>query len=274
MKGFTAYYEPHNERRWFDPAARGERIDATHKNVTDYWAEYEGLTELGRYYREEWTCKDLFMDENAPDADLLAYTRILLMRAKGRPVLQCNRIDFRLAWHRRHFPRARVVHLYRHPRDQWCSALMDLKRFPADGSMSAFERADGFYLLDWCRDLKHHFPFLDEQAAAHPYQLFYFLWKLSYLYGRHHAHHSLSMEDLIEDPEAELRELFAVLDADPAGQDMATLKGLIVKPEMGKWKKYAGEDWFRRHEERCEEVLADFFAGKARSPMPSLQSVP
>ena len=68
MNGFTAYYEPHNERQWFDPAKRGDRIDPTHKHVTEYWTEYEGLTELARYYREEWTYRNLFMDEDAQDA--------------------------------------------------------------------------------------------------------------------------------------------------------------------------------------------------------------
>jgi hypothetical protein len=281
MNGFTAYYEPHNERRWFDPKTRGERVDPTHRGVSDYWAEYEGLSELAAYYREEWTWRNFFMDEQCWDPDLLAYTRLLLARAKGRPVLQCNRIDFRLAWHRRYFPRATIIHLYRHPRDQWCSALGDLKRFPTDGRVADFEKVDGFYLLRWCRDLKHHFPFLEEKAAAHPYQLFYFLWKLSYLFGRRHAHHSLSMEELIEHSEAELLELFERCDIDPATQNLQQLKGLIVRPDLGKWKKYAGDTWFRRHEETCEEVLSDFFtANRQQRPdvvapdAHSLQCVP
>src|SRR5262249_6276434 len=212
MTGFTAYYEPHNERRWFDPASRGDRIDPTHKNVSDYWTEYEGLAELGQFYREEWTRENFLMDEDSWDADLLTYTRLLLARQKGRPALQSHRIDSRLGWHRRHFPRAKIIHLYRHPRDQWCSALGELKRFPPDGRVADFDKHDGFYLLCWCQDLKQHFPFLDEGAVTHPYQLFYFLWKLSYLWGRHYAHHSLSMESLIDHPDSELLALLEVCD--------------------------------------------------------------
>ena len=62
VDGMTAYYEPFNERRWFDPASRGDRIDTTHRHVDDYWREYEGFEDLGQYYRLEWISKDLLMD--------------------------------------------------------------------------------------------------------------------------------------------------------------------------------------------------------------------
>lgn len=42
VPGCTAYYEPLNERRWFDPASRGDRVDKTHVGVEDYWREYKG----------------------------------------------------------------------------------------------------------------------------------------------------------------------------------------------------------------------------------------
>jgi hypothetical protein len=256
VEGCTAYYEPLNERRWFDPAARGDRVDTTHRKVEDYWREYDGLADLGRHYREEWISRSLLMDEHAWDPDLRRYVEVLIERAPGRPVLQFNRIDFRLPWFRRHFPAARIVHLVRHPRDQWCSSLLDVKRFPPDGHVRDFAAHDGFYLLTWARDLRHHFPFLDERAATHPYQLFYYLWKLSYLFGRKYAHHSLAYEHLLADPEGQLRELFAALDLER--YDLDRLKRLIVPPAVGKWKEYADDAWFRRHEAACEEVLAGF----------------
>jgi hypothetical protein len=36
----VSYYEPLNERKWFDPSTRGDRLDPTHRDVDDYWREY------------------------------------------------------------------------------------------------------------------------------------------------------------------------------------------------------------------------------------------
>lgn len=171
--------------------------------------------------------------------------------------LQFNRIDFRLPWFRHHFPKAKLIHLYRHPRDQWCSSLVDLKAYPHDARREDFAAHDHFYLLNWARDLKYHFPFLAEQSVSHPYQLFYYIWKLSYLFGRKYAHHSVVFEHLVEGPKAQLGELFRVLNLDGVGLDQ--LLPLFAKPSLGKWKDYA-EAWFRYHEEACETVLADFLA--------------
>jgi hypothetical protein len=257
LEGCTSYYEPLNERRWFDPATRGKRVDKTHRNVEDYWKEYDGLEVLDQYYHESWTHRSLLMDPTFWDADLKRYVGLLIERAPGRPVLQFNRIDFRLPWFRLHFPAARIIHLYRHPRDQWCSSLLDVKSFPKDGKVADFARHDHFYLLSWARDLRYHFPFLDERSVSHPYQLFYYIWKLSYQFGRKYAHHSLAFEHLVDDPDTQLPRLFDAVAV--KGYDLDRVKRVIVKTGMGKWKQYADDNWFRRHEAACEDVLAEFF---------------
>ena len=151
LPGHTAYYEPFNERRWFDPAFRGSHTDPTHRKVEDYWREYDGLAELGSCYQERWIDRDLFMDAENWDPAMKRFVEVLIDRAPGRPVLQFNRIDFRLAWFRRHFPRAKIVHLYRHPRDQWLSSLVRPADCPRDATLKDFAARDHYYLCNWAR---------------------------------------------------------------------------------------------------------------------------
>lgn len=257
VEGVTAYYEPLNERRWFDSLARGTRMDRTHRHVeNDYWREYDGLEILSQYYRAEWTRKNLYMDAGSWDPGLKRYIELLIERAPGRPVLQFNRVDFRLPWLRHQFPGVRIVHMYRHPRDQWCSVLMDPRCFPMDAPVSAFAAHDKFYVSAWARDLKYHFPFLDETTVTHPYQLFYYLWRLSYLCGLRYADYTLSFETLVADPDSQLRALFKATNVEK--YDLARLKALVVPPVLGKWTSYASQEWFRDHEATCETVLAEF----------------
>lgn len=267
--GCTSYYEPLNERRWFNARRRGERIDRTHHGVTDYWREYAGLDDLDSLYDETWIDHNLYMDADFPAPALQAFLDRLIDAAPARPVLQMNRIDFRLPWIRRRYRHARIVHLYRHPRAQWVSTLMgEISEEPCPREVTAreFERYDELYLLRWCRDLKHQFPFLDEDRAAHPYRLSYYLWKLSYLFGATYADHSLSFEQILDDPEHELSGLMAKLEIEPIDGDR--LASLIRAPQPARWRDYAPDDWFEAHEIECERVLADFFGTAARELTP------
>jgi hypothetical protein len=206
------------------------------------------------------------------EPDLKRYIEVMIEKARGCPILKFNRIDFRLPWIQKHFPNARLIHLYRHPRDQWCSTLQDNANRPMvesteqlynpdfylskDGTFEQFAEHDNYYLRIWARDLRHHFPFLDETRLRHPYQMFYYLWKLSYLFGRKYCRYSIKYENLISYPEPQLEQLM-----DAAGIrnfDLQKLRTLLVKPGLGKWQRYADETWFQNHEEYCESVLADF----------------
>jgi len=258
IDGMTAYYEPFNERRWFNPQARGSTVDPTHKHVDDYWREYEGLEILSNFYREEWIEKNLYMEAAFWDPGMKQYVDLLIQQAPGRPVLQFNRIDLRLPWFRQHFPDATIVHLYRHPRDQWCSSLLDPRCFSKDGRMDQFSPHDKFYLRMWASDLKYHFPFLDEQHVVHPYQLFYYLWKISYIFGLAFAHHSVAFEHVATDPDTYLTRLLEAVNV--RQYDLTKLKALIETAPLGKWREYAEDDWFKQHETNCETMLADFFA--------------
>jgi len=263
VPGVTAYYEPFNERRWFDEAARGARVDSTHLGVKDYWAEYRNLGELGRYYREDWIRRQLCMPRSASNPDMERYIELMIERAPGRPVLQFNRVDLRLPWLRAQFPQAKILHLYRNPRDQWASSLPKLGEDMRKLQIGSFQPLDGFYLLDWGRDLRRSFPFLTLDPGAHPYELFYQVWKLSYAFGRTHAHVSLGYENLVNNPQVVVRQLvdeFSLTGADPAA-----LAALVVDGKQGKWQKLADDAWFRGIERRVDDQFRRYFAPEART---------
>ncbi len=261
IPGCTAYYEPFNERRWFDRQARGENTDKTHLGVEEYWTEYDGLEALGEFFQESWGDRRLYMSANSWDPGMMQYIDSLIRSAPGRAVLQFNRIDFRLAWVRQHYPNARIVHIYRNPRDQWLSFIKEAALCSPDTNFDALGIRDFFYLRRWGVDLRSIFPFLEESGLNHPYELFYFIWRLSYNHGRAHADYSFKVEDLTADPQATLAGLFAAVDIDKTHMDTAALK---VKATASKWPGYADAAWFDIYEAKCEAVLADFYSVRAQ----------
>lgn len=254
-EGFTAYYEPFNERRWFDIQARGDNVDSTHRGVNDYWSEYNGMEALSEWYCEDWIRHHLLMESNDYNPAMLSYINHMVEQAGNRPLLQFNRIDFRLGWLKANYPNAKFLHLYRHPRDQWCSFLTNPQLMNKETITESY--VDGFYLNVWCDDLSATFPFLDSEKTPHPYQRFYYLWKLSYLFGKFYSDLSFSFEELTRQPESTLAKIFEVLDV--KNPPMDRLCGLIEAPEPDKWRQYADPDWFEALEQECEYTLDAFF---------------
>ena len=86
VRGATAFYEPHNGRRWFDPRHLDTRVDSTHRGVDNYWREYEGMEALGAWHQASWGTKQLYMAPTFRDADMRAYLDYLVAHAPGRPL--------------------------------------------------------------------------------------------------------------------------------------------------------------------------------------------
>ena len=256
VPGVTSYYEPFNERGWFDPATRGVGVDQTHLGVSNYWAEYDGLAELSQYFCESWKFLHLYMPASACNVPMQRYVETLILRAAGRPVLQFNEVDFRLGWLRAWFPEVPIIHIYRHPRDQWCSTLQQEAREAARCRLSEFAARDGFYLLSWARDLRHTFPFLSLDGDTFAYELYYQVWKLSYLFGQHYAELSVRFEDLIADPRANIGRILET--AGMAEVDVEPLIPLVSPVRTGKWRECGDSQWFGEIEARVDATIARY----------------
>ena len=256
VPGVTSYYEPFNERRWFDVGGRGVRVDQTHLGVSDYWVEYDHLSELGQYFDEAWKFRRLYMYGTSYDAPMQRYIETMIERAPGRPVLQFNEVDFRLGWLRAWFPGVPIIHIFRHPRDQWCSTLQEAAKSAAQCRLRDFQAYDGFYLLRWARDLRLTFPFLSLDGDAFAYELYYQVWKLSYLFGQRYAELSLRFEDLIADPRSTIRKILET--AGMPEVDVEPLVRLVSPVRTGKWRECADADWFSEIEARVDATIARY----------------
>ena len=247
----TAYYEPFNERKWFLSHHRGDHVDASHIGITDYWNEYKGLDYLDKFYQEDWVSSGLHMDESTFFPNMNHFINALIKHANGKCILQFNRIDFRLGWIKANYPKAKLIHLYRHPRDQWCSFLIDKKVMNKDDVQQTY--TDAFYLDVWCKDLEKHFPFLSSSFTPHPYQRFYYLWKLSFLYGQKYADLSISFENLVNNSQDTLLNLSRQLNWGEF--DIEKSLSILEEVDIDKWKEYADENWFYEKEQECEDIL-------------------
>lgn len=215
---YTAYYEPLNEQRWFNQPPTA--VDPTHYGAQSYTANYEKVGALDPLFTEDWSYKRLYMDRRQDDPNLRTYIKALVAAAPNYPVLQFNRVDFRLDWLKSHFPSARILHLYRHPRAQWQSALGKGVTVPATVTLRDFAPYDRFYLRAWWRDLSKIFPFLGPMEHQHPYTAFYALWLLSYSFGKSYADYSVGYETLRDHPIDEMGAITEALDLPALDPDL------------------------------------------------------
>jgi len=261
LNNITAYYEPLNENKWF--LTQNNQVDPTHIGVNSYSDEYKGLDYLNEYFKTNWSYKNLYMTEKSYDYNLYLYIKELInnsIKLKSRPLLQFNRIDLRLKWIKAYFPDVILLHIYRNPREQWMSIQIDGGPVPLDYKI--FRHYTGpflFYTIIWAKDLRHVFEFL-EPEGCHPYEIHYYLWRLSYIWARNYVHYSFPYEELVVNFKTIVRELFDFIRLPYNDQLLLSLEGLNKGKLTERWKNYAPDEWFKEIEDKCDLVLSKVFS--------------
>lgn len=250
VPSFQAYYEPlHNAL-----LAHLEHTPADHDGVDSYWDEYWPMVSwLEKTHREDFGVSRLHLEADDDYPELEQYIHGLIERSGDRtPVLQFNRVDFRLPWLRRRFPEALLIHMRRNPRDSWVSTMRCLPPEEWDEPRTN----DSYDLLSWSLALAPCFPFLTTNDIACSYEPHYLLWRLSSLMGERLADCTLDFDvDFQADPARGMDRLtHAVPALSPCRE---RLLRMIKSNPPGKWRKYRSEEWFAAIERRCEGRLQE-----------------
>ncbi len=248
----VAYYEPLHEKlsQWIISRVPPQ---SGHYKVDTYFREYPPVEELHKHHSAEFGVCRLHLEAKEAYPQLKQYIQYLIDSAGTNriPVFQFNRLDFRLPWVKANFPGISIIHLHRSPRDQWCSSIAEYPRGVEDDL-----NADPYLITTWTRDLCQQFPFLASPFIRHAYQRHYYLWKLSYLAGRHLANVSVSYEEILESPERTISTLLQVAGLN-AWENLERCLAVIVQKPLYTWKQYRSEEWFTELEQECETILTD-----------------
>jgi hypothetical protein len=268
IPGCKAFYEPCNDLL-LTHIECNTPPQPSHVGVSSYWDEYRPIIDdLRNRHNTEFGFKNLYLEADDRFEAFEGYIRFLLDSCNNlQPVLQFNRVDFRLPWLRKKFPGATIIHLFRNPRDQWYSMVHSL---PEEQWFDPGVNTD-YDLLVWSCSLTPVFPFLFGEHVKTSYHRHYLIWKLSKIAGINNSDLSIDFNnELIASPTKTIREMLRVSGIDA---DVGRLSTLVVSPETEKWRTMREEGWFEQAEAECDNLLEELFLIQyfGREPIDSIR---
>jgi hypothetical protein len=251
IENCCAYYEPCHDLL-LTHIKHNSLPPPSHIGVSSYWDEYLPiLDDLELFHRIDFGVNRLFLEEGSKFEDLGRYIHFLISSTNTKlPVLQFNRMDFRLPWLREQFPEAKILHLFRNPRDQWFSMVRDL---PREGWTDPFLNTN-YELMTWSCSLGCVFPFLFGSHIKSSYHRHYLLWRLSKLMGEHLSDLSIDFDqEILVEPAKTIKRMITFAGIEKV--DIDELVSLVVKPETGGWQQFEAAEWFDSAERECDALL-------------------
>lgn len=251
IQSCCAYYEPCHDLL-LTHIKHNSLPPPSHIGVTSYWDEYLPILEkLEVFHRIEFGVNRLFLEEGSKFEDLARYILFLVSSTNDKlPVLQFNRMDFRLPWIRKQFPEAKILHLFRNPRDQWFSMVRDL---PRKDWIDPFQNTN-YEIITWSCSLGCVFPFLFGSHIKTSYHRHYLLWRLSKLMGEHLSDLNIDFDqEMLAKPGTTIEKMIAF--AGIKNVDIDKLVSLVIQPVSGGWRQFETEEWFETAEKECDALI-------------------
>lgn len=223
LERFRAWYEPLHPQ--LPAQIKHTAPKADHVYIQDYWTAYRALDDLSSHHRIEFGSERLYLTAQDSWPELRHYLDYLINASGDRqPVLQFNRMDFRLPWLTGFYPHAQLLYLKRDPIQQWISQRKHIPQ--ADRNNESY--ADAYELMQWCADLAPLLPFLAPQKERHGFYRFYCLYRLSVLMGTYYADVVIDLDEDVFNSDNYLSKL-ALLDFNE--NELETARTLKHVPE-------------------------------------------
>lgn len=220
---FRAWYEPLHPQ--LPAQIKHTAPKADHVYIQDYWTAYRALDDLSSHHRIEFGSERLYLTAQDSWPELRHYLDYLINASGDRqPVLQFNRMDFRLPWLTGFYPHAQLLYLKRNPIQLWCSQRKHIPKINRNNE----SYADAYELMQWCADLAPLLPFLAPQKERHGFYRFYCLYRLSVLMGTYYADVVIDLDEDVFNSDNYLSKL-ALLDFNE--NELETARTLKHVPE-------------------------------------------
>lgn len=226
LDGYCAWYEPLHPQ--LIAAVEHVRPKESHVGVKDYWSAYRQHPNYKKYHSSRFATERLYLEPRQRHMDLKNYINHLLeLSSPEIPVLQFNRVDFRLGWLKAEFPDATIIHIDRNPLHAYHSQRKHIA--PDDRHDSAYW--DAYELVQWCYALHQELPFLLKPPFdQHAFNRFYALDQLSRNSAKVHADITINLDTDVFHSDAFVTKIAGVVSLRPGQKN--TMKKMVHIPQF------------------------------------------
>lgn len=206
MSEYCAWYEPIHPQLLASIKHTEPKSD--HVGIHDYWTAFREHPEFESAYSDQFAFNKLYLEADDDYPELQAYINHLIqLSAPQKPVLQFNRMDFRLPWLKKNFPQATIIHIERNPIQLYHSQRKHID----EASKNNADYWDAYELLPWCYALSEVFPFLLNNSSSHAFFRFYALYQLSQLAAKQYVDVSINLDQHIFQSDSFINKLSSVV---------------------------------------------------------------